>query len=37
MFELRLALKNLMRHKRRTLLTAAVIGFGVMLFGAAST
>lgn len=36
MLELRLALKNLSRHKRRTLLTAAVIGFGVMLFGASN-
>lgn len=37
MFELRLALKNLMRHKRRTLLTAAVIGFGVMVYGATNS
>lgn len=32
MFELVLALKNLRRNKRRTLLTAAVMAFGVMLY-----
>ncbi|MDI6871052.1 MAG: ABC transporter permease [Bacillota bacterium] len=31
MFEFRLAVKNLWRHKRRTLLTVVVIAFGVML------
>lgn len=32
MLELRLALRNLWRHKRRTLLTAIVLGFGVFLY-----
>jgi putative ABC transport system permease protein len=32
MFELSLALKNLWRYKRRTLLTAAVMAFGVLLY-----
>ncbi|MGE5553338.1 MAG: ABC transporter permease [Betaproteobacteria bacterium] len=32
MFELSLALKNLRRNRRRTLLTAAVLAFGVLLY-----
>lgn len=34
MFEFRLALKNLWRHRRRTVLTAVVVAFGVLLFSA---
>ncbi|MDI6871055.1 MAG: ABC transporter permease [Bacillota bacterium] len=34
MLEFRLALRNLWRHKRRTILTGVVVAFGVLLFSA---